>query len=125
MGTPSAPGVFDSLREGSVNPVSSQLTGAHPLENRLAKWDETQTEFQLAMQTRIYGPGLPIKRAVEMDIVNQTTSPNSWLFRPDSSRSVHQDILQNKETRVDWEDVFPSTNSVVDVHAELQRRLNI
>lgn len=108
-----------------MNPVSSQLTGAHPLENRLAKWDETQTEFQLAMQTRIYGPGLPIKRAVEMDIVNQTTSPNSWLFRPDSSRSVHQDILQNKETRVDWEDVFPSTNSVVDVHAELQRRLNI
>lgn len=63
---------------------------------------------------------------MELEIVESTD------FKPQllgGSDSMHRDILLNKDSSIDWEDVYTGglTNgsNVKDFHSELEKRMNI
>jgi proteasome maturation protein len=119
----SVDGLRDTLREGLKSGVSTH-NGRHPLERRLQNWEDTQMEFKMESYRRLYGAGEPIRRAMEMEIVSKGS------VLPDSvtqSTNVHLDILKNKDTGLDWEDVYPdrSNEGTFSFHAEMERRINI
>ncbi|EGW35770.1 proteasome maturation factor [Spathaspora passalidarum NRRL Y-27907] len=122
-----APGLQDILRtqEGPLN-ISSKLNNRHPLESRITTWEKTQEETKLEMYRRVFGAGEPIKRTMELNIVEATDFKPSVLGGSDS---MHKDILLGKDTSVDWEDVYPggfeSGNNVKDFHTEMEKKMGI
>lgn len=80
----------------------------------------------MEMYRRVFGLGEPIKRTMELEIVDATD------FRPQvlgGSGRMHRDILMNRDTRVDWDDVykggFENGESVPDMHTQMERQLGI
>ncbi|QLQ81525.1 hypothetical protein HG537_0F02860 [Torulaspora globosa] len=118
------PDTFRS-QEGGAVPLSSQLSDRHPLETRLVDWKQTQRNRQLEQYRQIFGIAEPMKRVMELEIVERTD------FNPLNQTSLHRDILLNKETSIDWEDVYPDTlplrgNVLGDpVHATIERSTGI
>lgn len=124
---PHAPGLQDILRtgEGPLN-IASKVNNKHPLESRVANWEETQYETKLEMYRRIFGAGEPIKRTMDLQIIEATD------FRPlavGGPSNLHKDILLNKDTSVDWEDIykdgFETSNHMKDFHAEMEKKLGM
>lgn len=52
---------------------------------------------------RVFGSAEPIKREMDLQIVQSTDFVPSVLG---GSSNVHRDILLNKDASVDWEDVY-------------------
>ncbi|CAH2353482.1 proteasome maturation factor Ump1p [[Candida] railenensis] len=122
-----APGLQDVLRnqEGPLN-LSSKINNRHPLEARVANWEQTQHDAKMESYRRIFGSGVPIQRAMELQIVESTD------FKPQilgGSDSMHRDILLNKDASLDWEDVYKggleSGSNVKDFHSDMEKRMNI
>lgn len=123
----SAPGLQDILKngEGPLN-LASKINNRHPLESRINNWEKTQRETQLETYRRVFGAGDPIKRTMELNIVEATD------FKPEvlgGSSNLHRDVLLNKEASVDWEDIykggFEEGNNVKDFHTEMEHKMNI
>lgn len=123
----SAPGLQDILKteEGPLN-LASKINNRHPLQSRIDNWEKTQRETQLETYRRVFGAGDPIKRTMELNIVEATD------FKPQvlgGSSNLHRDVLLNKEASVDWEDIykggFEEGNNVKDFHTEMERKMNI
>lgn len=122
---PSLPDKF-RMQHGAL-PLNSQLNGKHPLESRLQSWEETQQKRQLEQYRQIFGVAEPMKRMMELKIVEQTD------FNPlsDYNTSIHRDILTNKDSTVDWEDVYPGTGLSSgmmvgdDIHTKIEKKLGI
>lgn len=112
-------------QEGGAVPMSTQLNDRHPLESRIQNWEETQRNRQLEQYRQIFGIAEPMKRVMELEIVNRTD------FNPLNHSSLHNDILLNKDSSIDWEDVYPSSGlqsgNVLndDVHAQIERKAGI
>lgn len=77
------------------------------------------------MYRRVYGAGEPIKRTMELNIIEATD------FKPQilgGSDGMHKDILLNREATVDWEDVYKGgfeAGETKDFHTEMETRLGI
>ncbi|CAK7264651.1 hypothetical protein SEPCBS119000_001106 [Sporothrix epigloea] len=148
-GAPSAPGVHDVLRHGvgpkvaaaSTNGSKSasatatgssvQLDSAHPLEARLKQWEATRENLRMEMLRRTFGIAEPVRREMELKITRDgewrplalgSAGPGSALLP-----SVHEDILQGRDTTVDWEDIYTGEElrSVPSFHEELERKLRM
>ncbi|KAK6075070.1 proteasome maturation factor UMP1 [Seiridium cupressi] len=130
-GAPSAPGLHDTLRHG-VGPAPSHLStpdapiSRHPLESRLKAWQATQESVRMETLRKTFGIAEPIRRGMEAKIVSE----GSW--RPAAlggagKNSVHEDILGNRDTSVDWEDVYTGEDqrSAVGIHEEMERKLKM
>ncbi|TRX97558.1 hypothetical protein FHL15_001313 [Xylaria flabelliformis] len=139
---PSAPGVYDVLRQG-LNPSATLSTAAassspaapvsrHPLESRLKAWEATQENLRMESLRKTFGMAEPIRRGMELKI----TREGSW--RPAclgggpgstgvGSASVHEDVLMGREASCDWEDVFTGEEQrgALGVHDEMERKLKI
>ncbi|KAI0974357.1 proteasome maturation factor UMP1-domain-containing protein [Xylaria arbuscula] len=138
---PSAPGVYDVLRQG-LNPSASLLppsssappapVSRHPLESRLKAWEATQENLRMESLRKTFGMAEPIRRGMELKI----TREGSW--RPVclgggagstgvGGASVHEDILTGREASCDWEDVFTGEEQrgALGVHEEMERKLKI
>ncbi|QFZ28510.1 putative proteasome maturation factor [Clavispora lusitaniae] len=121
-----APGLQDTLREqkGPLS-IASKLNDRHPLESRIANWEETQLQTRLEMYRRVYGASEPIRRTMDLKIIEATD------FKPQvlgGSDSMHKDILLNKEANVDWEDVYKGGfeyGEARDFHSEMEAKLGI
>lgn len=123
---PSAPALQDILRtgEGPLS-IASKVNGRHPLEARLANWDETQKQLKMEQYRRLFGAAEPIKREMELKIVESTDFVPSALG---GSSNLHRDILLNKDTSVDWDDIytgFEQHGSSMDMHTEMERKVGI
>ncbi|KAK7996450.1 triose-phosphate transporter family-domain-containing protein [Apiospora arundinis] len=141
-GAPSAPGLYDTLRQGvGAVPLSTAaaassgvdpVTSRHPLESRLKAWEATQEAVRMESLRKTFGVAEPIRRGMELKVVRD----GEW--RPlalggaggsGATRSVHEDILRGRETRIDWEDVFTgeeqTAGGVVGIHDEMERKLKI
>ncbi|KAH3670661.1 hypothetical protein OGAPHI_001176 [Ogataea philodendri] len=101
---PSAPGLHDTLRsgEGPLS-VSSKINNRHPLEGRISNWEATQRHHQLETYRRIFGAADPIKREMELKLVQDSQFKPAVLGGPSD---LHTDILLNRETTIDWEDIY-------------------
>lgn len=120
----STTGLPDSIQNGMAPaPLSSTMNGAHPLQNRLEKWNETQMDFKLETLRRTYGAGEPIRRAMEMEIVSNTMKVPEMLG-PRSD--IHREILENRDASIDWEDIYTGNQDrFADFHSELERQMGI
>ncbi|KAG6009598.1 hypothetical protein E4U21_001965 [Claviceps maximensis] len=127
---PSAPGIHDTLRHGvGPSPYDAQAnkpSSAHPLEARLKNWEATQEAVRMESLRRTFGMAEPIRRGMELKIVRDS----EWrpmVLGGGSLPSVHEDILRGREDMITWEDVFTGeeTRGVVDVHAEMEKKLKI
>lgn len=72
----------------------------------------------------MFGAAEPIKRSMELKIVDETD------FRPQAlgerAPSLHKDILLGKEMSLDWEDVYDGFGeNPVDFHLELERKVGM
>ncbi|KAI1261045.1 proteasome maturation factor UMP1-domain-containing protein [Xylariaceae sp. FL1019] len=135
---PSAPGVYDVLRQG-LNPALTSTTSPavptsrHPLEARLKAWESTQQNLRMESLRKTFGMSEPIRRGMELKI----TREGSW--RPGclggavgiggstGTGTVHEDILTGREATLDWEDVYTGEEQrgAVGVHEEMERKLKI
>ncbi|KAI1431712.1 proteasome maturation factor UMP1-domain-containing protein [Xylaria sp. CBS 124048] len=135
---PSAPGVYDTLRQG-LNPSATATSSTtsvpvsrHPLEARLKAWESTQENLRMESLRRTFGMAEPIRRGMELKI----TRSGSW--RPAclggsagitgaGCASIHEDILMGREASCDWEDVFTGEEQrgALGVHEEMERKLKI
>ncbi|SPO03218.1 related to 20S proteasome maturation factor [Cephalotrichum gorgonifer] len=132
---PSAPGLHDTLRAGvGPKPVAAATVGdnkpaaldsSHPLEARLKNWDATQEALRMETLRRMYGMAEPIRQAMELKIVQDTTWRPAALGA--ALPSVHEEILRARDSTVTWEDVYPGDlgRSVVGVHDEMERKLKM
>lgn len=67
----------------------------------------------------MFGAGEPIRRTMELEIVEHSD------YKPlilGGSDSMSRDILMGKDASVDWEDVYKG-ESVVDMHSEMERKV--
>ena len=122
-----APGLQDILKtqEGPLN-LASKINNRHPLEGRISNWEETQYQTRLETYRRVFGAGEPIKRTMELELVEATD------FKPQllgGSDSMHKDVLLNKDASVDWEDIYrgglESGNHVQDFHTEMEKKMGM
>lgn len=122
-----APGLPDILKtqSGPLN-LASKINNRHPLEQRIANWEQTQHETRMEVYRRVFGAGAPIKRDMELQIVDATD------FKPEvlgGADSMHREILMNKDTSLDWEDVYAggieSGAPVRDFHMEMEKKVGI
>ncbi|EEB09113.1 proteasome maturation factor Ump1 [Schizosaccharomyces japonicus yFS275] len=85
-----------------ITPVVNSVEGKHPLEQRLAGWEQKETQKRLGMMRRIYGIHEPVRREIENKFASQD-------FRPlalGGPTLLHQEILAGKEASVDETDIF-------------------
>ncbi|PRT56350.1 Proteasome maturation factor UMP1 [Wickerhamiella sorbophila] len=100
-------------------PVAHSLNDNHPLQQRLADWDDNQKGLQMEMLRRVYGAAEPIRRAMEQTIIEKST------FVPESvggSSNLHLNILANRDATIGWEDVYPD-HKETSFHQELESRM--
>ncbi|CAG8777758.1 8257_t:CDS:2, partial [Acaulospora morrowiae] len=115
-------GVHDTFRYG-VKSIESELLPAHPLENRLKQWEETQTNLKLTMQRRIYGIHAPVRHLMERSIVSKM---QRLPVLPSSNLGL--EILMGKDETIDFEDFLNDpelSTERMDVHASMEHKLNI
>lgn len=134
-GAPSAPGLYDTLRNGvgavpltTTTQDSDPVTSRHPLEARLKAWEATQESVRMASLRKTFGVAEPIRRGMEL----KTVRDGEW--RPlalggAGGKSVHEDILRGRESHIDWEDVYTgeeqTAGGVIGIHDEMERKLKI
>jgi proteasome maturation protein len=104
--------------------VASRINGQHPLQTRLSKYDDAQNEIRMENIRRVVGPGEAIRRTMELEFVKKTGYIPNIMGGP--SR-VHQDILENRETRVDWEDIYKEEQGIsnLGLHSEMRKRMGL
>ena len=140
---PSAPGVYDTLRQGlgpatSTSTSSSSVeapppTSRHPLEARLRSWEATQESLRMETLRRTFGIAEPVRRGMELKMVREGSWRPSALAAAGSSAggNLHEDILRGRDASCDWEDVFAGDDLQTPprpgsgVHEEMERKLRI
>ncbi|GME78581.1 unnamed protein product [Ambrosiozyma monospora] len=123
---PSAPGLPDILRSGEgPMSVSSKINNKHPLEARIQNWDTNERANQLEHYRRIFGAADPIRREMELSIVQSSDEFRPSLLGP--SANVHRDILLGKDTTIDWEDIYTGFDNKpsLDFHSEMEKKMGI
>lgn len=115
-----APALQDVLR-GQQGPVSlaSKLNNRHPLESRVQNWDKNQHEIRLETYRRVFGAGEPIRRTMELEIVENSAYKPLILGGADT---MSRDILMGRDASLDWEDVYKG-EQVTDMHSEVERKV--
>ncbi|CDK28134.1 unnamed protein product [Kuraishia capsulata CBS 1993] len=116
--------LHDTIRSGDgLLSVASKVNGRHPLETRLQNWEETQQNARLEQYRRLFGAADPIRRTMDLEIVSQTDFKPAVLGGP---ANVHLDILKNKDSSIDWEDIYKGDpSSAPDLHTEVERRVGL
>lgn len=134
-GAPSAPGVHDTLRANlslsaaapntTTNAQHAPVTSFHPLENRLTQWRAQQETLKMELLRRQFGIAEPVKRGMEMAIVQA----GEWtpMMLGGAGRSVHADILAGRDAEISWEDVYmgDEMRDPVDFHVEMEGRFGM
>ncbi|KAF9283003.1 D-tyrosyl-tRNA(Tyr) deacylase [Mortierella alpina] len=123
LDTSNSYGLHDTMRFG-MRQIASEVTEKHPLENRLAEWDNTQMELKMNMARNMYGMHAPIKMAMERSLVVKARGPS---MLPQRS-NLGLDILNGKDETIDFEDflnVPEMSTDMVDVHTVMEHQLGL
>ncbi|KAJ2851032.1 hypothetical protein IWW36_001459 [Coemansia brasiliensis] len=115
-------GIMDIMGQGPTERMDQKLTTGHPLESRLANWDNSQLNMKLHMQRQIYGLHAPMRTMMEIKSVQQTPSIlNSRVSM------IQRNILMGKDETLDISEIFDDNSEVeiTNVHNMLATRLNV
>ncbi|KAG0050381.1 hypothetical protein BGZ83_004846 [Gryganskiella cystojenkinii] len=124
LDTSNSYGLHDTMRFG-MRQIASEVTAKHPLENRLAEWDNTQLELKMSMARNMYGMHAPIKMAMERSLV---TKARGISMLPQKSRNLGEEILLGRDESIDFEDFLNTpelSTDMVDVHAVMEHKLGL
>ncbi|KAF9187716.1 hypothetical protein BGZ51_004426 [Haplosporangium sp. Z 767] len=116
-------GLHDTMRFG-MRQIATEVTAKHPLENRLAEWDNTQLELKMNMARNMYGMHAPIKMAMERALVTKARGPSMLPTRS----NLGLDILMGKDETIEFEDflnVPEMSTDMVDVHTVMEHQLGM
>ncbi|KAJ2715723.1 hypothetical protein H4R19_001044 [Coemansia spiralis] len=114
-------GIIDAIGRGPALRVDDEVTKAHPLEARLAGWEQSQLGQKLHMQRQVYGLHAPMRAMMELQAVSQTPS----LLGSRAAR-IQRDILLGREDTLDIADIFDDgAEADIDVHKMLAARLGV
>ncbi|KAI9355088.1 proteasome maturation factor UMP1-domain-containing protein [Zopfochytrium polystomum] len=115
-------GVHDTLRAGFKS-VRSDVIQAHPLENHLRAWNDTQESMRLASARHLYGAHMPIRLQMEREIVKQRQRV------PTLRRTrLAEDILSGNDCNIEFEDFLGDRDAsvyLVDPHGAMERALGM
>ncbi|KAF0269637.1 hypothetical protein FOG51_03235 [Hanseniaspora uvarum] len=111
----SVPAMPDNIKMQTSVPLYMQNTGKHPLQDRLEQWESKQFKLKQEQNKAVFGVHLPMKVMMEKQIVDtldSTSIVNELRKEADlhPATSVHQDIINNKEYTVDYEDIYYKSN---------------
>ncbi|KAF9956429.1 hypothetical protein BGZ65_002737 [Modicella reniformis] len=104
--------------------IANEVTAKHPLEHRLAEWENTQEELKMSLARNTFGMHAPIKMAMERSLVIKAHGPSMLPRRS----NLGLDILMGKDETIDFEDflnVPEMSTDLVDVHTVMERQLGI
>ncbi|KAJ2775874.1 hypothetical protein IWQ57_000031 [Coemansia nantahalensis] len=114
-------GVVDAIGQGPALRVEDEIAKAHPLEARLAGWEQSQLSQKLHMQRQVYGLHAPMRAMMELQAVRQTPS----LLGSRVAR-MQSDILLGREDTLDVTELFDDCSEAdTDVHKMLAARLGV
>ncbi|KAG0100186.1 hypothetical protein BGZ93_003652 [Podila epicladia] len=122
LDTSNSYGLHDTMRFG-MRQIASEVSAKHPLENRLAEWDNTQLELKMNMARNLHGMHAPIKMAMEQSLV---TKARGVSMLPQSNLGL--DILLGKDESIDFEDflnVPAMSTDMVDIHSVMEHKLGL
>ncbi|XBW36438.1 hypothetical protein QEN19_002016 [Hanseniaspora menglaensis] len=131
------PSLPDKLKQQSTVPISMKITGKHPLQERLEQWEQKQFQLKLDQEKKIFGLHLPMKVMMEKEIIDSVDNFSLVNELKKESQlhpatSIHQDIVNNKEYDIDYEDIYYTSKIVsnssegnTDVHAAIEKQLKI
>lgn len=107
----SVPAMPDNIKMKTYVPLYMQNTGKHPLQDRLEQWETKQFQLKQEQNKSVFGVHLPMKIMMEKQIVDSldTASIVNELRKEADlhpATSIHQDIVNNKEYTVDYEDIY-------------------
>lgn len=131
------PSLPDKLKQQSTVPIAMKVTGKHPLQERLQQWEHKQFQLKLDQEKKVFGLHLPMKLMMEKEIIDSVDNfsivnelRKESQFHP--ATSVHQDIINNKEYDIDYEDVYYTSNIIssnsqnnTEVHAAIEKQLKL
>lgn len=80
-------------------------------------WEKQQAEVRLETMRRVYGLAEPVRRGMELHIVQQGARP-ALMGSP-----VGLDILNNTDLKLDVDDVFRSMPSDKSLHDDMDRKV--
>ncbi|KAF9917782.1 hypothetical protein BX616_011316 [Lobosporangium transversale] len=116
-------GLHDTMRFG-MRQIASEVTAKHPLENRLAEWENTQEDLKMSLARNMYGMHAPIKMAMERQLVIKARGPS---MLPQRS-NLGLDILMGKDETIDFEDflnVPEMSTEMVDPHTIMEHQIGL
>ncbi|KAJ3255981.1 Pre-mRNA-splicing factor [Boothiomyces macroporosus] len=91
-------GVHDTFRNG-FRGITNEITNKHPLETRLAMWQETQQELKYEMLRQTQGIHAPIRLKMEKMLVG-----NVKRIPVGKTHNLGLDILNGTDDTIDFED---------------------
>ncbi|KAJ2833048.1 hypothetical protein GGI24_000991 [Coemansia furcata] len=114
-------GVQSVIGQGPRSRIDNELTQTHPLESRLANWNNSQLGMKLHMQRKIYGLHAPLRTMMEIQAIKHTP----YALNARASR-VQLDILLGRDDDIGVEDIYDDDmeTDMPDVHAMLSKRMN-
>ncbi|GAA6023793.1 hypothetical protein JCM10207_001197 [Rhodosporidiobolus poonsookiae] len=124
-------GLHDSLRYG-LRSLAADVSAKHPLENRIAQWDQTRENLSMTLQRNLYGVHAPVRLMMERELVRQTPAPASLSALTGSgftrSSNVHLDVLMGRDEEIEVADVLVDrlhTAPAPDFHSQMERKLRL
>ncbi|KAH7883957.1 proteasome maturation factor UMP1 [Phlebopus sp. FC_14] len=113
--------LHDTLQYGPRS-IAAETTSRGRLENRLARWEETQDNVKLSMMRDLYGLHVPARLLMERKIV----AANSHLPAMPQS-NIHLDILMGRDETLEPADFFLGMEHgpALNVHSDMERKLRL
>ncbi|OBA27191.1 hypothetical protein HANVADRAFT_23830 [Hanseniaspora valbyensis NRRL Y-1626] len=131
------PSLPDKLKQQSTVPIAMKIKGKHPLQERLQQWEQKQFQLKLEQEKKVFGLHLPMKIMMEKEIIDSVDNFSIVNeLRKESqlhpATSIHQDIINNKEYDIDYEDIYYTSNIIsnnsdknTDVHTAIEKQLKL
>ncbi|GAA5871192.1 hypothetical protein JCM8547_001482 [Rhodosporidiobolus lusitaniae] len=125
--TPS--GLHDSLTYG-LRSLAADVAPKHPLENRIAQWDDTRENLDMTLQRNMFGLHAPVRLMMERSLVQQSPAPFSLSGLGGFTRpsNLALDILTGRDEEIRPEDVLVDrcqTAEAGNFHLQMEKKLRL
>ncbi|GAA5846627.1 hypothetical protein JCM3766R1_005789 [Sporobolomyces carnicolor] len=125
--TSNAHGLHDTLRHGGLRSLAAEVAPQHPLQPRLANWEQTRENLHMTLERNMFGLHAPVRQMMERQLVASTPTPlHLGGFTKQSNLGL--DILMNRDEEISPKDVLVDrveTSQLGDFHQAMERKLRL
>ncbi|KAG5437461.1 hypothetical protein PCANB_000889 [Pneumocystis canis] len=110
--------IHDTFRFDSKSLISN-INSQHPLEVVLRGWRCREHELKMESLNRIFGMSEPIRRKMELKILDSEFRPLIFGGRS----NIHHDILTGNDSNIDVDEIFLADEDYsIELHDELEKK---